>query len=104
MKSKKTTVKGKAKTAAKPIAPKINIYKLEKGIPLSEPFVGKSGGGPGRVSLTLSAMEKGDSFLIRDELEALKASKTLRDRNGRGDGKNFTQRKVKNGWRVWRVE
>ena len=86
----------------------MKIYNIEKGIKLSKPVIGKSDGRPSRVALTLNAMKKGDSFLVSSELEAMKADKTVRDRNtrerARGGEAQFTTRRIDKGVRIWRVK
>lgn len=77
------------------------LYKIEKGIRIP-PEARATNGRPGAVALTLQRLEKGDSFLVREELEALKARKIVRDaskKNGRG----YTTRKAGKGVRIWRV-
>ena len=98
----------KSKAAAKKSTAAPKPYKVEKGMRMPEE--GEFGGGvgqPSRVGATLAVMEKGESFLLRDELEALKASKIMRDKGRRdkaaGRTLEFAMRRVKNGWRIWRV-
>jgi len=49
----------------------------------------------------------GHSFFVRDPLDAMKATKAMRDYHGahRADArpKHFTSRKEKDGVRIWRV-
>lgn len=56
----------------------------------------------------MHALAKGESFFIKDELEALKAGKVVRSANmreaARKSGKEFVTRKVGKGMRVWRVK
>jgi hypothetical protein len=95
------------KSIAKPAAKKVQIYKLEKGVKIPEVAQSFGSGQPGKVSLTLHAMEVGHSFAIPSELEALKAIKIVMDFNGRekkrANGKKFATRRVKKGIRVWRT-
>lgn len=66
--------------------------------------------GDGQASKARETMEKlgvGHSFFVRDPLDAVKATKTMRDYHGehRDDPKpkHFTSRKEKDGVRIWRV-
>ena len=96
-------MKSKSKSGAKvkkASAPK--LYKIEKGMAIPEveqAYHGK----PGAVALTMQVLELGQSFLVKDELEAVKARKTVQDISRRG-GKVFTTRKVGKGVRIWRTK
>lgn len=70
----------------------------------------KLNNGDGSLTKARATMDKlgvGHSFFVRDPLEALKATKTMRDYHGdhRNDSKpkHFTSRKEKSGVRIWRV-
>ncbi len=56
----------------------------------------------------MQAMEAGDSFLIADALEAIKAEKVVKDSNGRErekkSGRSFIMRRLPKGLRIWRVK
>ena len=91
-------MKSKTKKAARP-----KLYKIEKGIKLWNAGLPAPSAGPGAVSLTMQAMEKGDSFVVKDELEAMKARKVVLDRS-KTDGRNYTTRKLGKGLRIWRVD
>ena len=86
----------------------MKLYKIDKGIKLPKPAVSKVATAPSRVAQTLQALATGDSFLIKDELEALKASKVVRDFNGRererANGRTFSTRRIGDGIRIWRVK
>jgi hypothetical protein len=83
------------------------LYKIDKGIKLTPVAVSHRATLPSAAALTLAKLDKGDSFLIRDELAALKASKVLRDfqkrERARKGSRAFTSRKVGTGTRIWRV-
>ena len=109
--------KAKAKTVAKPTrkaekktkaAKPANPYKIEKGIKIPDPVAGTSSGQPSRVTATLQLLENGDSFGIADTLDAMKASKIVRDFNARQrtstQPRKFVTRKYREGIRVWRTE
>ena len=87
---------------------KIKPYKIESGIKIPE--MGKSGGGTevSMAALAMGKLEKGDSFLIKDELTSLRASKAMRDFNRRestrGSKRAFLSRKSGKGVRIWRVK
>ena len=62
-------------------------------------------GKPSMAAVTLALLEKGDSFLVRDALEAERSYKVMRGMNNRHRGeKGFASRKVKGGMRFWRVK
>ena len=86
----------------------ITITVPEKGH--SETVVkvnGKEVKGEGDTRTFKAKLEKGESFLIKDELEALKAAKVLRDfqtrERERKGTREFASRKVGKGMRIWRV-
>lgn len=85
----------------------VKLYKIETGIKVPPVAVSRKPSSPSAVALTLQKLDRGDSFLIRDELAALKAIKIVRDFNtrehARKNGKQFVTRKVGLGARVWRV-
>lgn len=70
----------------------------------------KAGRFPKRVRLGPYAgsrvgwLEVGQSFLVRDELDALKASITIRGMNMKGGDRRYATRKVVKGLRIWRVK
>ena len=84
------------------------LYKIDKGMKVPEIAVNREQTTPSRTSLTMQVLEKGDSFLIKDEVAALKSLKVVRDfvsRDRRRDvDRVFTTRKVGNGLRIWRVK
>ena len=83
-------------------------YKIDKGVAIPEVAVSTIASEPSRAAITLQMMEVKDSFLVKDELEAIKTGKVVVDYNSRqrknGSGKAFTTRKIKTGVRVWRVK
>ena len=87
---------------------KVKLYNVEKGVKMPEVAINSGASEPSRVVLTMQSMAVGESFLIKDALEALKGAKIVVDFNGRqrkhGGGKQFATRKMKNGTRVWRVK
>jgi hypothetical protein len=83
------------------------VYRIDKGIKLTPIAVSHRATLPSAAALTLVKLDKGDSFLIKDELSALKATKVLRDfqkrERARKGSRVFTSRKVGAGVRIWRV-
>ena len=84
-------------------------YKIRKGIAVPEPTVDKTKNKqPSKVALTLSVMEVGDSFVVPDALEAMKAVKVVQDfstrERGRSGVRKFVTRRSKKGFGVWRVK
>ena len=86
----------------------MKLYKIEKGIKLPAPSRPKSTGQLLRAAATMRALAVGDSFFIRDPLDAIRAEKTMRDMNASARSARrpqvMTSRRVKGGLRVWRVE
>ena len=76
----------------------MKLYKIEKGVPVPEVSHVTGNGEPSRVIETLKLLEKGDSFLIKDPLDALRAVKVVTDFNRRkrlkGDKMSFTTRRL----------
>ena len=87
---------------------KPKLYRIDKGIkvpPRSQPTPSV------QVSMavaTMAALAKGESFLIKDPFEAVKAEKRMRDLNGRqrdnGGGRVYAARKIGDGTRIWRTK
>ena len=86
---------------------KAKTFRIEKGIKLSAVRVSKtvSNGKPSMAGETFALLEKGDSFLVRDAVEAERANRAMRGMTSRhGDTKAFASRKVKGGTRFWRLK
>ena len=86
---------------------KTKLYKIEKGIKVPAPATSHKATAPSRAALTMRAWKKGESFLIADELEAVKAQKEMRDfvaqERARKSGAAYVQRKAGVGVRIWRT-
>lgn len=86
----------------------MKFYRIEKGIKLPAPSRPKSNGKPSRAAATMHALDVGDSFFIRDPLDAIRTEKTMRDMNATARAGKRTQvmtsRRVRGGLRVWRVK
>ena len=86
----------------------MKLYRIEKGIKVPTPATAKSDGRPSMAIVTMQRLEKGESFLVKDALEAMIAQKKMRDLNARqretGGGRQFVARKVGSGARIWRVK
>lgn len=86
----------------------MKLYKIEKGIRLPPPTKAVSDGRPSAAAVTMRLLNKGQSFLIKDTLDALIAQKKMRDMNARqrttSGGRQFVARKVGSGARIWRVK
>ena len=84
---------------------KAKTFRIEKGIKLPVVRKAVSNGKPSPAAETLALLEKGDSFLVRDALEANRAYTSMRSMNSRQRGeKAFASRTVKGGMRFWRVK
>jgi hypothetical protein len=83
-------------------------YKIEKGIKVPPPARAISNGKSSRAALTMSKLEKGQSFLIKEIVEAMLAEKKMRDfmrrERERGGKRAFVSRRVGGGVRIWRVK
>jgi hypothetical protein len=82
-------------------------YHIETGIkipPIARPAASQT---VSRAMTTLLALKKGNSFLVKDPLEAIHANKVMRDclarERARQGTRLFTSRKVGIGIRIWRV-
>lgn len=83
-------------------------YKIEKGIKIPKPAVGVTNNQPSKAALTMRDMKKGESFLVSDPLDSLRADKVVRDHNtrerARGGSRQFTTRRSEKGLRIWRTK
>src|SRR5262245_11456954 len=83
------------------------FYKIERGVRLPPPKRAMSNGKPSKAAATMALLAKGESFVIRDALDALAAEKTMRDFNARerrrGERRVMTSRRTSIGVRIWRV-
>jgi hypothetical protein len=86
----------------------MKLYKIDKNIKLPPVAISRKPSTPSVVALTIDALNKGDSFLIRDPLDGLKAEKRMRDFNARERERKgerlFVSRKVPLGVRIWRTQ
>ena len=86
----------------------MQLYKIEKGIKLPRPSLTVSNGKPSIAVATMALLKKGESFLVKDPLEAIKAGKRMRDLNARqresGEKRVYASRRVAAGVRFWRVK
>ena len=85
----------------------MKLYKTEKGIKVPPPAQAVSNGMPSMAAATMAMLEKGESFLVKDTLDAMRAEKKMRDLNARqrkSDGRVFTARRTGGGVRIWRVK
>ncbi len=102
----KKTVSRKAVMQQGP-RPTTDVYPIESGIKIppitkSKPTVTIS-----PAVATMNALDKGQSFLVKDPTAAFQAAKLMRDlmsreRDRDGD-RNFISRKVGDGLRIWRT-
>ena len=83
-------------------------YKIEKGIKLSAPTTSTASAMTSPAVETMNLLSKGDSFLIKDALDAVHGEKKMRDMNSRqrenGGGRVFASRRMRGGVRIWRVK
>lgn len=80
----------------------MQLYRIEKGVKVPKPSRASGASTPSRAALTMAALAVGESFLIKDALEALKAEKSMRDMS-RKDRKFTSRRQAKGGVRIWRI-
>lgn len=85
----------------------MKLYKIESGIKLPDISTNNGDGKQSMANATLTALKVGQSFLVRDGLEAMKAAKVMRDLKRRdrktGAKRDFASRQVKGGMRFWRT-
>ena len=87
----------------------MNPYRIETGIKIP-PIVHRTSPTQtaSRALETMLALKKGNSFVVKDALDAIHATKVMRDflaRERRRNGARlFTSRKVGAGVRIWRVK
>lgn len=85
----------------------MKTYRIDKRIKLPAPQHRAGDGTPSKTSATLDLLTVGDSFVIKDPVEAMASEKIVRDRNHRerkkGREHRFATRRVKDGVRVWRI-
>lgn len=83
-------------------------YKIEKSLKLPPPSRPKTASEISRAAYTMQQLKAGDSFLIADAFDAVKAEKSMRDMNAaeraRSSGKCFAARRLKRGLRIWRIK
>ena len=86
----------------------MKLYQIETGIKIPSAVPAPKAAATSIVSVMLTVLEKGQSFLITDANEAARALRTLRDKSRRDrkkkDGSEFVSRPVGNGLRIWRVK
>lgn len=73
--------------------------KIEKGIPIPLPRRGMGGRPLTEMGKTVRALEPGDSLLLETEEEATSARQIARSLSWK-----TAQRKMRDGWRMWRLE
>ena len=82
-------------------------YKIEKGVKLPPPSRSKSASEISRAAVTMQTLEVGESFLVAEPLEAVKAEKSMREMNAsarhRNDRHRFASRRLPRGLRIWRI-
>ena len=83
-------------------------YKIEKRIKVPAPSRPTTASTVSRAAITMQVLDVGDSFLVSDDLDAVKAEKSMRDMNAkcraRKDGRHFTSRRLPKGLRIWRAK
>lgn len=87
---------------------KIKTYKIEPGIKVPAPANRPGNGHSSMATATMAIMKAGDSFLVRDVLDGVRAEKNMRDLMSRerkaGGKRKFVARRVKLGVRIWRTQ
>ena len=84
------------------------LYKIESGMKIPLVMLNTKPTQASAVSLTLTKLEKGQSFLVKDALEAMRAAKIVRGavarERERHGSRSYTTRKAGEGIRIWRVK
>jgi hypothetical protein len=85
----------------------MQIYRIEHGKkvpPISRPAPTNT---MSRAAATMNELKKGDSFLVKDPIDAIRAAKVMRDlqrrERERSGTRLFTSRKIADGVRIWRT-
>jgi hypothetical protein len=83
-------------------------YRIDKNKKIPPVKTEQGDGKAGRARATMEMLVVGDSFFVREPLDAVKATKAMRDYHGTHRDaprpKRFTSRKEKDGVRIWRVK
>ena len=86
----------------------MKLYRIEKNIKIPEVSRPAPSQSVSPTMATIQKLEKGDSFLVRDPLDAVGAAKIMRDclarERARGGTRHFTSRKIGGGVRIWRLK
>ena len=85
----------------------MKTYKIEKGIKIPPVSYRTGTAKASPFALTLNALNKGESFLVKEPSEMMRAEKVMRDMTARernsGGTRKFTARRLNGGVRIWRV-
>ena len=85
----------------------MKLYKIDKGIKLPKPRQVASDGRPSVATATMEELARGDSFIIKNPLEAVHAEKKMRNKNARererGGKRQWVSRRDGDAVRIWRV-
>ena len=83
-------------------------YRIEHGIKIPPVTQPKASQLVSRAVATMNLLKKGESFLVKDPIEAMHASKQMRDllrrERERSGNRQFTLRKTGAGVRFWRMK
>ena len=83
-------------------------YRIERGIKMPPVTQPKASQLVSRAVVTLNQLKKSESFLVKDPVEAMHASKQMRDLLRRGrerkGTRHFASRKAGAGLRIWRMK
>ena len=86
----------------------MKAYKIEKGIKIPSVSYRTGTMKVSPIAATLNALKKGNSFLVKDPAELMRAEKVMRDmmaRERKHDGtRKFTARRLNGSVRIWRVK
>lgn len=86
----------------------MKLYRIEQGVRLVAVTAQRKATAPSLAALIMTALEKGESFAVRDELEAIRAGKVMRDPNrrerARRGKREFVSSKAGAGVRIWRMK
>jgi hypothetical protein len=85
----------------------MKLYKIDTGIKVPKPSRPKLATSISRAAATMQKLAAGESFLVADPLDAMKAEKSMRDMNGsertKRKGRHFASRRLEKGLRIWRT-
>ena len=86
----------------------MQIYRIDRGIKVPPVSRAVTVATTSRAAATLQQLKRGESFRVRDAVEAMRANKVMRDfarrERARSSTRTFVSRKTGAGVRIWRTQ